>query len=105
MTRAELLTLHTALSLEARNLMELKNKDYGGGTADPFFNFKRAEMMGICSAQAGMLTRICDKVARLVSFTKNGSLEVASEGVRDTCIDLINYAVLFAGMCGTEAKK
>jgi hypothetical protein len=105
MTRDELITLHQTLCSESRALMQKKNVDYGGATADPFFNFRRAEMLGICSAQDGILTRMCDKLARLISYSKNGTLAVSNEGVRDTCIDLMNYAVIFAGYCEQKAEK
>ena len=50
MTRDELLKNHETICQEARNLMELKNKDYAGnGGLEPFANFTRCEAMGVCT--------------------------------------------------------
>ena len=59
MTRDELLKNHEAICQEARNLMELKNKDYAGnGGLEPFANFTRCEAMGVCTTEQGFLVRI-----------------------------------------------
>ena len=89
MTREDLRLLHEALCEEARQLMKAKNHDYAC-TEDPFRNFRTYGALGI-------LVRLSDKEARLRSFIENGKLEVTNESVRDTILDLINYAVLFHG--------
>lgn len=63
---------------EARELFEMKNIDYG----DAF------ETYGV----VGILVRIGDKIQRSVSITKNGITMVNNENLRDTLIDLVNYA-------------
>ena len=76
--------------------MQKKNADYAGkGGDEPFANFTRCEAMGICRTEAGMLVRMTDKMSRLSSFVESGTLEVKDESVEDTCLDLINYSVLF----------
>lgn len=87
MTRGELLGLHTQLSSEALALMEKKNADYGASN-DPFRNF---HMFG----GLGILVRLSDKIARLRSFEERGKFEVTDEGLKDTCLDLLNYAILY----------
>ncbi len=66
-----------------QNALELfakKNVDYG----DAFAKF------GII----GILTRIEDKIQRTLSITKNGITLVNDEGLKDTLLDLHNYAAM-----------
>jgi hypothetical protein len=55
-----------------------KNADYG----DAFAKY------GV----VGVLMRIEDKIQRALSITKNGITLVNDEGIKDTLIDLHNYA-------------
>ena len=57
-----------------------KNKDYG----DAFAKF------GVI----GVLMRIEDKIQRSLSITKNGVNMVNDESIRDTLMDLHNYAAM-----------
>jgi hypothetical protein len=75
----------TALELFAK-----KNADYG----DAFAKF------GVI----GVLMRIEDKIQRSLSITKNGVTLVNDEGMRDTLIDLHNYAAM-ALMLMIKKKK
>ncbi len=61
-------------------LFTRKNADYG----DAFAKY------GV----SGVLMRIEDKIQRSMSITKNGVNLVADEGIRDTLIDLHNYAAM-----------
>jgi len=65
---------------EALELFIRKNADYG----DAFAKY------GII----GVLMRIEDKLQRSLSITKSGVNLVADEGIRDTLIDLHNYAAM-----------
>jgi len=77
--------------MEARLLMEKKNHDYSKLGA--FDNLKLCEAAGVCSPTTGVLVRMCDKIGRLASVLEKGTA-VKDESVRDTVIDLINYAVI-----------
>ncbi len=90
MTKGDLLKLHGEMSSKALVLMEKKNSDYAHGS-DPFKNFRRHGPFGI-------LVRVSDKVARLETFVERGTFEVQDESFEDTCIDLINYAVLLRAL-------
>ena len=82
-----------------KNCIEIsrkKNADYTGGDDNPFANFQSVETLGI-STEIGFLTRMNDKMMRISSFVKNGTLQVKDESVLDTLQDLANYAALFAG--------
>lgn len=65
---------------EAIELFKRKNKDYG----DAFANY----------GTIGVLVRLSDKISRATSITKNGVLLVNDESLRDTLIDLHNYAAM-----------
>ena len=65
---------------EALELFTKKNADYG----DAFAKY------GVI----GVLMRIEDKLQRSVSITKNGVNLVQDERIRDTLLDLHNYAAM-----------
>ena len=65
---------------DALTLFAKKNADYG----DAFAKF------GVI----GVLMRIEDKIQRSLSITKNGVTLVNDEGIRDTLLDLHNYAAM-----------
>tara|TARA_B110000285_G_C14765707_1_gene441606 strand:+ start:41 stop:292 length:252 start_codon:yes stop_codon:yes gene_type:complete len=65
---------------EALELFAKKNADYG----DAFANY----------GSVGIIVRLGDKIQRLMSVTKNGVTLVNTESLRDTLIDLHNYAAM-----------
>ena len=65
---------------EALTLFQKKNKDYG----DAFANF----------GTIGVLVRMSDKISRAVSITNSSVTLVNDESLRDTLIDLHNYAAM-----------
>ena len=72
---------------EAIQLFTQKNTDYGDAFAD--------------YGPIGVLVRMGDKIARLQSISKNSVTLVDDEKLRDTLIDLHNYAAM-AIMCLDE---
>ena len=65
---------------EGLALFEKKNRDYG----DAFATY----------GPVGVLVRIGDKLSRLQSISKSGVQMVNDESIRDTLIDLHNYAAM-----------
>ena len=65
---------------ECLEMFKKKNRDYG----DAFAKF------GVI----GVLMRIEDKIQRSLSITKNGVNLVDDESIRDTLLDLHNYAAM-----------
>ena len=65
---------------EALELFKKKNADYG----DAFAKY----------GTVGILMRIQDKLQRYVSITRNGINLVDDEGLKDTLLDLHNYAAM-----------
>ena len=87
--RDMLYALHQTLSQAALDLMVRKNADYACED-DPYRNFK---MFG----RLGILVRLSDKLSRLRTFEERGRLDVPDESIRDTVLDIINYAILYMG--------
>ena len=69
-----------AVQQEAKELFRKKNQDYG----DAFATY----------GPVGVLVRIGDKLQRLQSIQKNKVALVEDEKIRDTLIDLHNYAAM-----------
>lgn len=65
---------------EALSLFRKKNADYG----DAFATY----------GPIGVIMRIGDKIQRLISIEKKGVNIVKEETIRDTLIDLHNYAAM-----------
>lgn len=93
--RLKLFQEHKNICTSALELMVKKNHDYAYGD-DPFANFKRGEMFGICSTEAGIILRVLDKISRLGTFITAGSLKTNNESYEDAVIDVINYMVLLS---------
>ena len=70
----------TKVQNESLELFKKKNQDYG----DAFANY----------GPIGVMVRMGDKMQRLISVSKNGINLVSNESIRDTLIDLHNYAAM-----------
>ena len=97
MTTEEFLEFKKEIAQRSYDICKQKNADYTADSGNAFKNFMMVEEMGICSTEDGFLTRMTDKMMRVTSFVKKGTLEVKSESVEDTLMDLSNYAELFMG--------
>jgi len=71
---------YKAVQNEAISLFKKKNQDYG----DAFAHF----------GPVGVIVRMGDKINRLSSITKSSVSLVKTESIRDTLIDLHNYAAM-----------
>ena len=69
-----------AVQIEARELFKKKNADYG----DAFATY----------GTVGVIVRLGDKISRLSSISKTGVTLIEDEKIRDTLIDLYNYAAM-----------
>ena len=69
---------------EMNALYERKNHDYGTSFSETF------RKLGIISAA----TRMLDKMNRIVSLVTKDQQKVNDESLRDTLIDIANYAVM-----------
>lgn len=71
------------ISLEMRDIYQAKNSDYGDSFGETY------KKLGLVSA----VTRISDKTNRLQNLCSNDQ-KVKDESLRDTLMDLANYAVM-----------
>ena len=69
-----------AVQTEALELFKKKNTDYG----DAFATY----------GTVGVIVRMGDKIQRLLSISNKGVALVDTESLRDTLIDLHNYAAM-----------
>lgn len=74
---------HIEISEELYNLYRSKNADYGDSFGETY------DKLGLISA----VTRISDKTNRLQSLCVNKQ-NVKDESIRDTLMDLANYAIM-----------
>lgn len=88
MSRVEQLIL---VQKEGLELFTKKNIDYG----DAFAKY----------GPIGTLIRINDKISRLQSITKNGITLINDESIRDTLIDLHNYAAMAIMLLDNEISN
>tara|TARA_Y100000996_G_scaffold410352_1_gene392571 strand:+ start:318 stop:674 length:357 start_codon:yes stop_codon:yes gene_type:complete len=75
---------------EARELFKKKNTDYG----DSFATY----------GPVGVIVRMGDKISRLTSITNSGVTLVNTESIRDTLIDLHNYAAMAVMLMDNKDK-
>tara|TARA_B110001452_G_scaffold18458_1_gene14987 strand:+ start:301 stop:801 length:501 start_codon:yes stop_codon:yes gene_type:complete len=81
----------SSIQAEALELFKKKNTDYG----DAFATY----------GTIGILVRMGDKLSRLQSITTNQVTLVDTEGLRDTLIDLHNYAAMGIMLLDNENKS
>ena len=75
---------HKEICEYLNNLYERKNHDYGDSFHQTFVE------EGMAMARI----RLVDKFSRFKTLTLNGSQQVKDESVRDTLLDLANYAIM-----------
>ena len=77
-------TCHADICKEINELYARKNHDYGDSFHQTFLE------EGLAMARI----RLGDKLARFNTLTKSGDQQVNDESIRDTLIDLANYAIM-----------
>lgn len=85
---------------EIAALHDRKQADYGADD-DPFANVRASKEWGV-SAWVGALIRLNDKVKRLQSFVRKGSL--ANESAEDSMRDIAVYALIALVLYEQEGK-
>jgi len=86
---------------EMQAMHDRKSQDYGV-QADPFANVRASEDFGI-PGWLGTVVRLNDKITRIKSFAKNGSL--ANESLRDSLIDIAVYAAIAVALYDEATPK
>ena len=77
---------------EMKTTHNAKRHDYAS-TEDVFANFRHCEIAGI-PAWKGVAVRISDKFSRIMGFARKERLEVKDESIKDTLVDMANYALI-----------
>ena len=75
---------HLSICNQLNAIYERKNHDYGDSFAK---SYREYGMTMPC-------IRLEDKLNRLKTLVKSGDAKVADESVRDTILDLANYAIM-----------
>lgn len=84
-----------ALLDEMRDTHIRKAAGYSGSdNPDTFANFREAEKWGV-EDWRGCLVRMGDKYRRLQNLTRDPANDLVGENVRDTAMDLANYALIY----------
>ena len=76
--------LHSAICDELKSLYYRKNTDYGDSFHKTFIE----------EGMAMSRIRLTDKLERFKRLTRSGEQNVKDESIRDTLIDLANYAIM-----------
>jgi len=89
-------TAYNEIQIEALKLALRKNADYSGSKID------NLALTGI----NGIAVRLLDKVSRVYNLSSQGvESQVKTESMRDTLIDIINYATFAVMMADNEWYK
>ena len=82
-------------------IIKKKNHDYAG-EADPWANFRFAEMVRV-SVPKAILVRMSDKLARISNLIDKEA-KVEDEKIEDTLLDLINYTAILKAYLENETR-
>ena len=82
---------------------DAKRHDYANDE-DVFANFRTCEAAGI-PAWKGCCIRIGDKFSRIMGFAKKEKLKVKDESIKDTLIDMANYALIALILYEEQAEE
>jgi len=105
MNHEEYLKFHKEACEKLVSITAAKNHDYAGGGNHAFKNFTMVEALGITSTEQGFLTRMTDKMTRIINFVNSGVLKVQDEKIEDTLFDLANYSILLAGYIRSKREQ
>lgn len=86
---------HYAICQKLNQVYKAKNHDYGDSFGDTY------KKIGIISA----VTRLSDKINRLMSLAVSHDAQVKDEKIEDTLLDMANYAIMTLIELGYEVDK
>ena len=88
-------TQHYAICQKLNQVYKAKNHDYGDSFGDTY------KKLGIISA----VTRLSDKMNRLMSLAVSHDAQVKDEKIEDTLLDMANYAIMTLIELGYEVNE
>lgn len=86
---------HYAICQKLNQVYKAKNHDYGDSFGDTY------KKLGIISA----VTRLSDKMNRLMSLAVSHAAQVKNEKIEDTLLDMANYAIMTLIELGYEVNE
>lgn len=86
---------HYAICQKLNQVYKAKNHDYGDSFGDTY------KKLGIISA----VTRLSDKMNRLMSLAVSHDAQVKDEKIEDTLLDMANYAIMTLIELGYEVDE
>ena len=86
---------HYAICQKLNQVYKAKNHDYGDSFGDTY------KKLGIISA----VTRLSDKMNRLMSLAVSHNAQVKDERIEDTLLDMANYAIMTLIELGYEVNE
>ena len=86
---------HYAICQKLNTVYKAKNHDYGDSFGDTY------KKLGIISA----VTRLSDKMNRLMSLAVSHNAQVKDERIEDTLLDMANYAIMTLIELGYEVNE
>lgn len=86
---------HYAICQKLNQIYKAKNHDYGDSFGDTY------KKLGIISA----VTRLSDKMNRLMSLAVSHDVQVKDEKIEDTLLDMANYAIMTLIELGYEVDE
>lgn len=86
---------HEEICQSLNALYARKNADYGDSFHNTYLDY----------GMVMPLIRLDDKLSRLKALYKKGNRQVQDESVRDTLLDLANYAIMTAMELDREAES
>ena len=86
---------HYAICQKLNQIYKAKNHDYGDSFGDTY------KKLGIISA----VTRLSDKMNRLMSLAVSHEAQVKDEKIEDTLLDMANYAIMTLIELGYEPEN
>lgn len=109
MTQQEYLEFHKNFCAKALAVSTAKNNDYArpqdsvNDPYAPFANFRKSELMGICTTEQGFMVRLMDKMCRVANLLKpDHVMAVKDEKLEDTLQDAVNYLIILAAYLETK---
>jgi len=84
------------------DILKRKNADYAGPKGE-YNNFEYCEKLGICTTEEGLVVRISDKMTRICNLLK-ADAQVKDESIKDTLLDMANYAMILASYIEDKNK-
>lgn len=95
MNQETFLDLHQSMIAKMHDICKRKAHDYNPSD-DMFATFRLCETLGISTTEAGILTRMTDKLSRAANLIGKGDALVGDESIQDTLLDLANYSIILS---------